>query len=74
MDADLRGNYPFEANVFLRLGETGARAWFSPAELMGVRYHSGALRNQGLMKDLPLIETCVRLWSRRRFSARVSAG
>jgi glycosyltransferase involved in cell wall biosynthesis len=68
VDADLRGNYPFEANVFLRLGETAARAWFSPAELMGVRYHSGALRNQGLMKDLPLIETCVRLWSRRRFS------
>jgi hypothetical protein len=35
---------------------------------MGVRYHAGALRNQGLMKDLPLIETCVRLWSHRRFS------
>jgi glycosyltransferase involved in cell wall biosynthesis len=68
VDADLRGNYPFEANVFLRLGEMGARAWFSPAELMGVRFHHGALRTLGLMKDPALIETCVRLWSRRRFS------
>lgn len=68
VDADLRGNYPFEANIFLRLGETGARAWFSPAELMGVRFHSGALRTLGLMKDAALIETCVRLWSRRQFS------
>jgi cellulose synthase/poly-beta-1,6-N-acetylglucosamine synthase-like glycosyltransferase len=53
VDPDLRGNYPFEANVFLRLGEIGAKAWFCSAELMGVRYHSGALRSQGLMKDLP---------------------
>jgi hypothetical protein len=68
VDADLRGNYPFEANVFLRLGEIGARAWFSTDELMGVRFHPGALRYQGMMRDPALVETCVRLWARRRFT------
>lgn len=68
VDEDLRGNYPFEANVFLRLGETGARGWFSARELMGVRFHPAALRRQHILRDPALVSTCIQLWSRRRFT------
>ena len=68
VDADLQGNFPFESNVFLRLGEAGARAVFSPRELMGVRFHDGALRSQRLMQDPALVASCVRLFARRRFT------
>jgi glycosyltransferase involved in cell wall biosynthesis len=67
VDNDLSGNYPFEANVFLRLGESRARAWFSTAELLGVRYHPNALRKLHLLNDPAVVDACVRLWSRRRF-------
>lgn len=68
VDADCHGNYPFEANVFLRLGEAGGKAWFSPAERMGVRFHPGALRSQRLLQDPALVATCIRIWGRRRFT------
>lgn len=71
VDPDLRGNFPFEANIFLRLGEAGAQAWFSEDELMGVRYHAGALRYQRLLRDPSVIGSCVELWARRRFTGRM---
>ena len=67
VDADCGGNYPFECNVFLRLGEMGSKAWFSPKVLMGVRYHPGALRSQRLLEDPALVSTAIRIFSRRRF-------
>lgn len=68
VDADLGGNYPFEANVFLCLGEHGAKGWFRAEELLGVRMHAGALSSQRLMRDARLVAACVQLWSRRRFT------
>jgi glycosyltransferase involved in cell wall biosynthesis len=71
VDADLTGNYPFESNIFLRLGEIGAQGWFSPRELLGVRYHPGSLRNQRLLQDAALIGRCIRLFEKRRFSGKL---
>ena len=67
VDPDCFGNYPFESNVFLRLGEAGAKAWFRPRELMSVRFHPGALRNQHELHNPPLVRTVIRMWDRRRF-------
>ncbi len=71
VDADCHGNYPFECNIFVRLGEIGSQAWYSPRELMGVRYHSGALRSRRELEIASMNATCIRLWSRRRFSGRL---
>jgi glycosyltransferase involved in cell wall biosynthesis len=66
VDPDCYGNYPFEANVFLRLGETGAKAWFSTSSLLGIRFHRGSLRSGNYM--VGSARTCLRMWGRRRFT------
>jgi GT2 family glycosyltransferase len=71
VDPDLFGNYPFECDVFLRLGEIGAKAWFSRERLMAVRFHAGALRNQHEMDNPPLVRTVIRLWEGRRFKGEL---
>lgn len=71
VDGDLGGNFPFESNIFLRLGEAGAKAWFSSRELLGVRYHGGTLSGPHLMWDPAVVGTCIRLWERRRFTGRL---
>ncbi len=68
VDDELSGNFPFEANVFLRQGEAGARAWFSTAELLGVRFHANALRVTNLLNDPDVVGNCIRLWGSRRFT------
>jgi glycosyltransferase involved in cell wall biosynthesis len=39
-DDDGRGNYPFENDVFLRLGDIAAKGWLQPRELLGLRFHN----------------------------------
>jgi glycosyltransferase involved in cell wall biosynthesis len=69
VDADCGGNYPFEVNVLLRLGERGARGWFSPRELLGFRFHRNALRVYLRLSDNPrVVGTMITLFERRRFS------
>ncbi len=72
VDADLSGNYPFEFNVLLRLGERGARAWNCAEELLGFRVHSGSMTNYIRLVDNPrVIDPLVLLLERRRFAGRV---
>lgn len=69
VDADCHGNFPFEANVFTRLGDIGAVGWFDPAMLVGIRYHAGSLRNTlGLMRNPAVVGTMLRLLERRRYT------
>jgi hypothetical protein len=68
VDADCTGNYPFECNIFLRLGEIGAKAWFAPRQMIDVRFHSNSLRRQGLLQDPALVQTAIKLWSRFRYA------
>jgi glycosyltransferase involved in cell wall biosynthesis len=67
VDPDCFGNYPFETNIFLRLGEIGAKAWFCPEELLGIRFHPGSLRQLHLLHDPELVGSCLKIWTRRRF-------
>jgi glycosyltransferase involved in cell wall biosynthesis len=68
VDADCHGNFPFELNIFTRLGDIGATGWFDPDLLVGIRYHSGSLRNTlGLMRNPTVVGTMLRILERRRY-------
>jgi glycosyltransferase involved in cell wall biosynthesis len=67
VDEDLAGCFPFESNVFLRLGERGARAWFTPRRLFGLRWHSQQMINWGFLNDEAIVTSTIRLFERRRF-------
>lgn len=69
VDDDVQGNYPFECNVFVRLGEIGAKGWFAPQELLGVRYHEQSLRVYSWrMDNADAVRTMLSLFARRRYS------
>lgn len=68
VDADCHGNFPFELNIFTRLGDIGAGGWFDPDPLVGFRYHGGSLRNTlGLMGNPDVVGTMLRILERRRY-------
>src|SRR5262249_6256823 len=68
VDEDCQGNYPFEVNVLLRLGERGAPAWFCRDELLGSRFHGGSQRvYSGMMDNRRIVDTLTTLLERRRF-------
>ncbi len=67
VDDDLFGCFPFESNVFLRLGERGAKAWFTPRRLFGLRWHSQQMINWGFLNDEEIVSSTIRLFERRRF-------
>lgn len=69
VDADCTGNFPFEMNIFLRLGECGASAWFCTEELLGFRFHSESLLSYlHLMENMQVVQTMTRLLERRNFT------
>ncbi|BAV64966.1 glycosyltransferase [Sphingobium cloacae] len=68
VDADCHGNFPFELNIFTRLGDVGATGWFDPDLLVGFRFHAGSLRNTlGLMHNPAVVGTMLRILERRRY-------
>jgi glycosyltransferase involved in cell wall biosynthesis len=68
VDDDCFGNYPFEFNLLLRLGEHGGRAWFERETLIGYCFHEGQLRNTlKLQFNEHVVSTMIKLLERRRF-------
>jgi glycosyltransferase involved in cell wall biosynthesis len=66
------GLYPFEPNVFLRLGDRGAKAWFCAEELVGVRFHDQALRSTyDLLGNLQMVDTWILLMERRLYHGAI---
>lgn len=69
VDDDCFGNFPFELNVLLRLGDLGLRGWFEPETKLSVRYHKGSLRNTlGLMQNPAVVGTMLTLLERRTYT------
>jgi glycosyltransferase involved in cell wall biosynthesis len=69
VDPDCDGNFPFEFNVFIRLGELGKMAYYCRRELIGFRFHNRSLRSTevtGFKKGM--VETIIKILERRRFS------
>ena len=70
-DPDCTGNYPFECNVVLRLGDRGVKGWFCPEPLLLLRYHEDSLRVYARLLDNPvMVEMTRRLFERRRYRGR----
>jgi len=68
VDDDCHGNYPFEFNLLLRLGEHGGRAFFERETLIGYCFHEGQLRNTlKLQFNEHVVGTAIKLLERRRF-------
>ncbi len=63
---EIRGNYPFELDLLLRVGASGGRAWFEDRTLLGFRMHAGSLRN-GLWYDPSILANLVRVVEEFRF-------
>ena len=69
VDQDCGGNYPFEFNLFLRLGERNMKAYFAATRLVNYRFHRTSLRAteaKGLNRDI--LETYIKLVERRKFA------
>jgi glycosyltransferase involved in cell wall biosynthesis len=66
-DEGAQGNFPFESDVFLRLGDIGAKGWFGPRELLGLRYHQVSIRNT-VISDPHVVRATLGLFARRRFA------
>ena len=70
-DEHALGNYPFECDVLLRFGNTGALAWYQNEELLGFRFHDSSMRNyMGLMDNPRVVQGMLRLFSAYRFTGR----
>ena len=67
VDDDLHGNVPFENNVFLRLGERGAKAWFDSRRLVSFRMHLNRLSNTDYLNNEQIVSLSIRLFERRSF-------
>ena len=67
VDDDLYGCVPFENNIFVRLGERGAKAWFDPARLLGFRSHSQQMQRTDYLNNEDYVRLTIRMLERRRF-------
>lgn len=71
-DPDRVGNYPFECDLFLRLGDVRAQGWFDPAEGVSLREHAASLKSALSMQDNPLVvEPMLSMFGRRRYQGRL---
>lgn len=72
VDADGKGNYPFECDLFLRLGDIDATAWFASEPLLGFRFHSSSMRNyMNLMENRHVVTGLTKLVSARQYSGNI---
>ncbi|OFW27881.1 MAG: hypothetical protein A3H97_16590 [Acidobacteria bacterium RIFCSPLOWO2_02_FULL_65_29] len=67
VDEDLYGCVPFENNIFVRLGERGAKAWFDPRRLLRFRSHSQQMQKTDYLNNEDYVRLSIRLFERRRF-------
>jgi hypothetical protein len=67
IDDDCYGLFPFESNIYLRLGDVDAKAWFSPQELVAFRFHRGAMRNREMLGNFHVLENLICVYEKRRY-------
>lgn len=70
VDPDCEGLYPFEFNVFLRIGERGLPAYYTPKKLTGYRWHDASMRNtDGSTLNKVMVETLIKILEKRSFDS-----
>jgi len=63
------GNYPFESDIFLRLGDLKAKAWYQKENLLSFRFHTGSMRHYiKLMDNEKVVNAMVRLFACRNYT------
>lgn len=71
-DPERVGNYPFECDIFLRLGDIEAKGWFDDREMVGVRDHPRSLKsNMELMDNPHIVTPMLEMFGRRRYTGRL---
>lgn len=69
VDHDCHGNFPFEFNIYLRLGERNMAAYYTPRRLVSYRFHDNTIRaTEKLAFNRETLDTMIRIIERRRFS------
>ncbi len=72
VDADGSGNYPFECDLFLRLGDIDSTAWFASEQMLGFRFHSSSMRNyMNIMENRHVVAGLTKLLSARQYSGNM---
>ncbi|MFT6051379.1 MAG: glycosyltransferase involved in cell wall biosynthesis [Halioglobus sp.] len=62
------GNYPFETDVFLRLGDLGVQGWYQKEEMLSFRVHSGSMTSyMQFMDNEESLDAMARLLEDRQY-------
>ncbi len=68
VDADCYGLFPFESNIYLRLGDIKAKAWYSSEEFLAFRFHSGSMRSHlSILGNIHVVDNLIHLYKNRCF-------
>ena len=63
------GNYPFETDIFLRLGDLGVKAWYQKEELLAFRFHSTSMRHYiQLLENEKVVNAMINLIECRHYT------
>jgi len=63
------GNYPFETDIFLRLGDIGVKAWYQKEQLLTFRFHSGSMRHYiKLLDNEKTVNAMIYLFENRQYT------
>ena len=69
VDPDGVGNYPFETDIFLRLGDMGVKAWYQKEQLLTFRFHSGSMRHYiKLLDNEKTVNAMIHLFDNREYT------
>jgi len=71
VDAEGVGNYPFESDIFLHLGDLGVKAWYQKEELLAFRFHATSMRHYiKLLDNEKTVNAMIRIFSCRQYTGR----
>ena len=63
------GNYPFETDIFLRLGDIGVKAWYQKEQLLAFRFHSSSMRHYiKLLDNEKTVNAMIHLFENRQYT------
>jgi hypothetical protein len=63
------GNYPFESDIFLRLGDHKCQAWFQKEELLSFRFHTSSMRHYiKLLDNEKTVDAMTEQFERRTYT------
>jgi glycosyltransferase involved in cell wall biosynthesis len=63
------GNFPFESDIFMHLGDHGCQGWFQKEELISVRFHTTSMRHyQQFLNNEKPVDAMIEQFERRTYT------